>query len=330
MKLKIAIAGTGNVATRNYLPFLSRRDDVELACWNRTPEKAREAARQFGAVHCANLKDLVQWEPDAILVLTSETVRDTVATELITAGARRLYLEKPLVAQDGQAHVTTDDFHRGKTLLDLAQSRGCETAMMFNYRFFKQTIRAGEVVAARDFGEVTQITAQVHYACWSHCIDLIRVFAGEVDEIAALPGTVMRESAGIHAKDVAAVFRMENGAVGTIAGTSGMVFQHPLFELTFTFERGRIHLRDLDGDIEILDGTAGTTEVISLGRDTSRWQSYNDSFEAAVGAYLETLRAGLPPPVSGLDGLRELQFEAALKQSIQDQRPVNLDSAFPI
>jgi predicted dehydrogenase len=44
MKSKIAIAGTGNGATRNDLPFLSREDDVELVGWNRTPGKAIEAA----------------------------------------------------------------------------------------------------------------------------------------------------------------------------------------------------------------------------------------------------------------------------------------------
>ena len=125
MKLKIAIAGTGKVATQNYLPFLSRQDGIELACWNRTPDKAGEAARQSGAIQSASLEDLVRWEPDSVFVLTSETVRDTVATDLIVAGARRLYLEKPLVALAGQAHVTPDDFHRGKALRDLAQCRGC-------------------------------------------------------------------------------------------------------------------------------------------------------------------------------------------------------------
>jgi len=46
--LRIAVVGTGGVARRNYLPFLAAQSDVVLACYNRTPEKAVEAARDFG------------------------------------------------------------------------------------------------------------------------------------------------------------------------------------------------------------------------------------------------------------------------------------------
>ncbi|MES1167159.1 MAG: hypothetical protein ABUL68_04080, partial [Pseudomonadota bacterium] len=37
--LRIAVAGTGGVAQRNYLPFLAAQPYVALACWNRSPEK---------------------------------------------------------------------------------------------------------------------------------------------------------------------------------------------------------------------------------------------------------------------------------------------------
>ena len=325
------MAGVGEVARKNYLPFLASQPDVVLACWNRTADKATAAVREFGGEACPTLAALMAWRPDATLVLTAETCRHEVGTELIKLGARRLFFEKPLVAARGQAHVGEDDFFAGRTMMRLAARRGCETAMVFNYRFFEQSAAARTLARQRRFGRVIAVTAQVHYACRSHCIDLIQWFAGGIREITALGGPVLREGDRVGAaKDVTAAFITADGATGTLIGTAGMKWQHPLFELTLTFEHGRIHLRDLDGTMEILDGRRRRHETIALVRDTSRWASYDESFRQALGAYLQSLRARTAPPVPGVDGLRELQVEAALRRSIKERRPVNVAREFPL
>lgn len=330
-KLRIAVAGVGEVARKNYLPFLASQPDVELALWNRTGEKAAVAAREFGAEACPTLADLVAWRPDAVLVLTAETCRHEVGTELIKRGVRKLFFEKPLVAVRGQAHVGEDDFFAGRAMMRLAARRGCETAMVFNYRFFEQSAAARALARQRRFGRVINVTAQVHYACWSHVIDLIQWFAGDIREITALGGPVLRRGDRVGAvKDVTAAFITADGAAGTLIGTAGMKWQHPLFELTLTFEHGRIHLRDLDGPMEILDGRKQRHETVTVVRDASRWASYDESFRQALGAYLQSLRARTAPPVPGADGLRELQVEAALRRSIKERRPVNVAREFPL
>ena len=332
MSLKIAVAGTGNVAVRNYLPYLASQPDVELAYYNRTHEKAEEAAAQFGGQAFTSLAELAQWNPTTALVLTSEKGRFDTGTELINHGVNKIFFEKPLVATQGQAHVSEDDYHKGKAMLDAARERGCETAMVFNYRFFDQTMAAKRIATERKFGEVTSAIGLVHYACWSHCIDLVHHFAGSVAEITALSGAVNRSSkeVDIDAADVTAAFRMENGATGTIIGTAGIKWQHPLYELVLTFENGRLHMRDLDGNLEVLDGRAQHHETYSLVRHTSRWDQYNESFKKSLAAYLDSLRNGSTPPVPGIDGLRELQVEAALKRSIAERRPVQVQQEFPL
>ena len=330
-KLRIAVVGTGEVARKNYLPFLATQPDVTLACWNRTAEKAVQAGREFGCKVLPTLEAVAAWRPTAVLVLTAETIRHEVGTALIEIGVPRIFFEKPLVAVEGQACVSEDDFAKGRQMLRLASAKGCETAMVFNYRFFEQSIAAKEIVAARKFGRVINVTAQVHYACWSHVIDLIHWFAGGLREITALSGPIERTGDRVGAaKDVTAAFVTEDGAAGTIIGTAGMKWQHPLFELVFTFENGRLHLRDLDGTLEILDGARSLHETISYVRDSSRWANYDESFKKALGAYLNSLREGTPPRVPGVDGLRELQVEAALKRSIREKRPVNLAEEFSL
>ncbi len=100
--------------------------------------------------------------------------------------------------------------------------------------------------------------------------------------------------------------------------------------MTFNFEQGRIHIRDLDGDMEVLDHQSGRHETHAIARDRSRWQQYDDSFVKSILAYLESLRQGQPPPVPGMAGLQELQVEAAIKRSIAHKRPVDLASELPL
>ena len=44
------------------------------------------------------------------------------------------------------------DFWDGKALLEEANAAGAEVAMVFNYRFFDQTVRGRQIVDDRDLG----------------------------------------------------------------------------------------------------------------------------------------------------------------------------------
>ena len=329
--MEIAIVGTGNVARKNYLPSLLRHEDVSVTCYSRTAEKAREVAEECGARHARTLEELFEPEPDAVMVLTREEQRLEASRALLPFRPRRLFFEKPLTARQGQARVAQEDFWEGKEMLLQAKDAGAETAMVFNYRFFDQTQRARQLIEERDLGAPVNAVALVHYACWSHCIDLVLQFAGPVREISAQAGALARPCPGdVDAPDVAAAFRAGEGVAGTIVGTGGIDFGSPLFELIFSFERGRIHMRGLDEEMELLDYGSGVAEVLAPSRAASRWDKYAESFQKAVDAYLESIRQGAPPPVPGIAGLLELQFEAGLKKSIAEGRPVVLEEEFSV
>jgi predicted dehydrogenase len=331
MTIRVAIVGTGKVAVQNYLPHLVQHDDIELRFYNRTPAKALAAAEQFGGVAVGTVTELMADPPDTVLVLTRETDRYAATDALLPFGPRRLFFEKPLVAQAGQAAVTEEDFLLGRTLLQRAQAAGAETAMVFNYRFFEQTRKAQALLVERDLGAPVHFTGLVHYACWSHCIDLALTFMGPAAVVSALADPRTGPCMGSeNVRNVTVAARMKNDATGALIGTCGMDFKLPLYELTFAFERGRISMRDLDGDLELIDYRSGRHERHALPRDVSRWDQYRASFGKAVNAYLESVRTGAPPPVPGLAGLRELQFEAGIQRSIAEGAPVTLDETFPL
>jgi len=330
MSLKIGIVGTGNVCRKNYVPWLAQEENVELGYFNRTQSKADDMAEEFGGKVFDSLDALTDWGPDSVLVLTKETDRFEAAMALLDRGPKRVFFEKPLTAKAGQANVAEQDFFDGKAIMDKAAEKKCDTAMVFNYRFFDQSALAKRLVAERNFGSPVNVTGLVHYACWSHAIDLVHFFAGPIAEICAVASEKARGAGGFEAKDTTSAFRTEGGATGTIIGTSGMSFDFPLFELTFSFEGGRVHMRDLDGDLEVLDYSTKRHEVYTISRTVSRWDQYAASFKKSLVAYLESIRQGTTPPVPGEWGLRELQVEAGMKRSIAEGRPVKLSEELPL
>jgi len=346
MTLKIAIIGTGKVARQSYLPYLSSREDsgrvlpggralpVRLSYFSRTRAKAEACAKDFGGDVAGSVEELMADDPDAVLVLTDETQRYDATLPLLEYHPRRIFFEKPLLARNGQANVCEEDFFQARELLQSAHAgsaasgavAGAETAMVFNYRFFDQVERAQRIIQERGFGKLIQASLFVNYACWSHCIDLLNLFGGRAAWVAALAG----ESTYQGAVDVAGSFRLENGASGTILGTSGSSFEMSLYELHFNFENGSLHLSDLDGPLQVNDNARRYSETHALIGNYARWAQYSASFEKSLAAYLESIEKGAPPPIPGIAGLEELQFEAALRRSITERRPVDVQEEFPV
>ena len=83
-----------------------------------------------------------------------------------------------------------------------AEELSLRPAMIFNYRFLDQSILAKEIVAERDFGQVVNVTGMVHYACWSHAIDLLHFFTGPAAEICALQSAEVRGSDAFEAETI--------------------------------------------------------------------------------------------------------------------------------
>jgi predicted dehydrogenase len=326
MTLKIGIVGAGNVARQSYLPYLSSRKDVVLSYYSRSPAKAEACAKDFGGLVAGSVQELMAGDPDAVLVLTHETQRYIATLPLLDYHPRRIFFEKPLVAQDGQANVREEDFFQAREMLQRAHAIGAETAMVFNYRFFDQTLRAQQVIRDRGFGKLIQASLFVNFACWSHCIDLLHLFGGRAAWVSALAGETHYQGA----LDVAGSFRMENGASGTILGTSGSKFDFSLYELHFVFENGSLHFSDLDGPLDVFDNNRHYKEGYTLIGNYSRWTQYAASFEKSLAAYLDSIEKGGPPPVPGSAGLEELQFEAGLRRSIAQHRPVEVQDEFPL
>jgi predicted dehydrogenase len=128
---------------------------------------------------------------------------------------------------------------------------------------------------------------------------------------------------------VAVSFTFRNGGAGTIVGTAGTKTIYPFFELCLSFANGRITFRGLDGDMETARLRQERARVLRHQPPVVPLGLYNQSFGKSANAYLDAVAKGNPPPVPGLAGLRELQFEAAMRKSIRTGLPVTPDTDFP-
>ena len=328
-KMKIAVVGTGSVAMRSYLPYLSKREDVELFYNDHIPGKAEECVEQFGGTATKSFAELMSHDPDTVLVLTHETQRLAAATALIEFHPRRMFFEKPVVAKNGQAEVCEDDFFDARDLLVKLKKENIETGMNFNYRSFDQSMRLRELIASKPLGKLLQATLFVNYPCWSHCIDLLQVLGSKAKTITALTSQAVYGD-GQQSPDIAAAFELENGATGTILGTSARDFLVSLYTCILGFEGGLVQIDDLDGNLIIQPNGARYRETYTLSPSYSRWDQYADSFAKAIGAYLDSIIKNEQPPVTAMNGLEELQFEAALRRSAASKLPVNVQEEFSL
>ena len=324
-QLHLAILGTGQVARNNYLPYLSKQTGITLSYWNRDLTKATSCAHQFGGTAHATIADLMAGKPDAVLILTSEKARYELSLQAIAHKPPRIFFEKPLVAQRGQEQVSEDDFHRGREVLQAAHAAGIETAMVFNYRFFDQIATAHRLIAERNLGKAVAATAFVHPACWSHCLDLVALFLGPAVSVSALSAPNSHNIPALTVSQITA-----NGATAAIQRSPGGDLFHPAYEITLGFEHGRILLRGLDGEVELVNYRDASSERIQPGRNDSQWKHYDRSFERSLAAYVASIRANAPPPVPGRAGLEELRIEAGIARSLRTGAAVDLEAAFPL
>ena len=327
---RIAVLGTGKVAAANYLPYLCQLPDVELLLWNRTADQAGRLGDRFDAAVATTIGEVIEWDPEIAFVLTSERARLPIATQLIEAELPRVFMEKPLTARAGQANVTEQDFRDARDLLRLADERGCQTAINFNYRFFSSVIQARQEIDGGRWGSLTGITARAHYACWSHTLDLLRFFAGDVLRLSAVSGREVREGRGMSAPDLAVAFETVSGAVGTVNGTAAGPWEGPLLDISLELESARLRIWDLDGGLTVTPAGSDYVQTRGLGAGISRWDRYAQSFRSALDAYLASVAAHEPPPVGAFEGLRELQLEAAIRRSANQGTVIGLEQEFPL
>lgn len=219
-RLKFAVIGAGSMA-RRHLQVLQSLPDVEVvAASSRGAERLEKLAKDFDIPQAFrnNEQMLTSVKPDAVVVTVSAANVHDVAISCIERGVPSL-LEKP----PGLTSEQTED------LLKASQRVQGQYMVGLNRRFYSAVENAKKML--HDSGGLVSVL--VHYtediaavrasnfhppevlehwmaADAMHCVDLLRVFGGEVASVHALSSAwkaPIPDSYG-------ALIRFENGAIG--------------------------------------------------------------------------------------------------------------------
>ena len=323
MSIKVAIVGCGHIA-RQHVHGYQQVDDAEfVGMCDLLREKADAYAEEFGGRPYADVVAMLEAEqPDIVDVCTREQDRDLPVIQAVERGFTTI-AEKPIFAKYGAASppqfdVRPEDVLIARRMVEAADKGGAEFYMAYNYRFSPYAQELKGLIDAGELGEFEYVHAITRLACWAHVIDLILWLCGEVVELAACM---------CGPKDTrtrAAALRFESGAVGTLLGNEISGGQHDMLRIEYCGSEEVAVLRDIAGGLERYPHHRDQRIIVEQAHHDPR-SHFSDTFDAEIKALCDHVRDGRPTPAAtGLDGLRELEMDAAFGIAAESGEWVNL------
>lgn len=322
MTYRIGIVGCGRMGTRFHAPAFSAQPDCQIvACTSRTGEKAEALARTYDAQAYSDVSEmLAKATPDIVVITTSDSAHLEPLAAALAAGVH-VFIEKPLHASRGQEWVSWDDYEAAARVMRGWDRARSVVGMNFNYRTMPHFRQLKTDVSSGELGTVKLVDAVAHLNCWSHTIDLLRWWCGEVREVFAYWDVDAEELRRVVS------LRFADASVGSLIGAS-YDFRDELVRVDVQGTKARAIVAGLNGSYERRPEDQSAPDTVWPRKDFGG-DNFAPSFRASIDAYCEALRRGERPPVDGDDALAELAIEAAIHRSATTGATVKVPFAAP-
>ena len=245
MSLKVAMLGAGPIGMNHHGPAFAATEDVEVvACCEWDEERGKAMAEKFDIPLYKELSDmLAKEEIDCVDVATNEKLRPPPIIECFAAG-KHVYTEKPLAGALGQYNVKGTDLDAAREMVDAWRASGKQFGINFNYHHAPHAKAMKAAIEEGRLGEPVAINVYAHLDCWSHVIDLMRWFNGDVEELTGYM------TPGDDPVPRAAVLKFENGTLGTLTGVLNNR-AHTILKIEYLGKAGRLVIHDLTGECQL-------------------------------------------------------------------------------
>ena len=291
-------------------------------------ENAAKVAAQLGAQASTSLEDVLS-QPDvqAVLITTpAGTHADTI--EAAARAGKAIFSEKPLAK-------TLED---GVRAVKAVKAAGVPNQVGFQRRYDPACVAAKAKIDAGDLGKLEGFRAvgrdpeppPTEYLVGAggllvdmggHDLDLARFLVGEVAEVRAIGGALVKpELADQGEHDTAvAILRFENGALGTLEVGLRTAYGYDI-RTEVLGEKGRLHIeRDKQPDLSVYD---------AAGVHHDRPRHFSERFPEAYAAEIRAFAAGvlegraLTPGVH--DALHSLRLGLAAQHALVSGQTVQV------
>lgn len=334
MEINVAIAGIGAAAEMHARAYTEIKDVDLVAGSCRTESKGEAFADDFDCEWYSDTETMLNAENiDAVSVCTPSGTHADVVTEVAQTGAHVL-CEKPL-------DVYAD---RMDAMIEACTDAGVTLAGVFQKRFDPAARRAKEAIDGGTLGDLVLADTQVKWfrpqqyydstewrgtrdmdggvmlAQAIHLIDRLLWFAGGVDEVWAATDSVDRT---LQCEDTAALaLRFENGALGTIEGTTAVKGGQTATEINGT--SGSLTVDD--SGLSHFEVGAGEESQYRAETDTRVVETddieWGDNHGAMVRDFVDAIRESRDPAVTGREARRAVDLILAAYAATERGEPV--------
>lgn len=339
IKLRVALIGTGMVAGAHAQSLVDLSDRIEVSgVYSRTPEKREAFAAEYGfATHSSIGEIAAAPDVDAAIVLTPPNQRLELV-EMLAGAGKHILLEKPVERESVAA----------ENIVRICEDAGVVLGVVFQHRFREASKALIKLIDEGALGAMA--TVRVNVPWWReqayydepgrgtyerdgggvlisqaiHTLDLMLRLTGSVNEVQAIAATTSLHQ--LEAEDfVAGGLRFSNGAVGALMATTA-AYPGDAESITADFDSASAHLQSgvltvtwRDGRVETFGETATTGGGADPMAFTHEWH------RDVIADFVDAVRVGRPPCVSGREALNVHRLIDALVSSSREKRAVSLE-----
>lgn len=342
--IRVGLVGCGAISMQ-HLEAISALPGLSLAAVaSASEDRARTVGERWGVPWTTRLEELLERDDvDAVTISTPSGLHPAQALAALRSG-RHVVVEKPIAMSVAEADaVVREGRERSLTVATISQRR------------FEPAVRAlHAALEAGSLGRISLIIAeglyhrpQAYYdsAAWRgtraldggvlmnqaiHVIDLVRWMGGPV---ASVSGHVATLGHRMEAEDTASVsLRFAGGALGEIVATTCATPEFPV-ELRVYGDRGHARLAGetvVEWDVpgvpapDVATPEAEAVEVHPGVGATQTWGTNAIGYLRQYADFVEAVRTGRPPAVTGEDGRNAVEIITAAYEADRAGRAVVL------
>ena len=311
--IRVGVVGAGTMGYHHARVYREMLDATLVGVVDVDDERAQEVADEFDT-RVMDRESLFS-SVDAVSIAVPTEYHYHVAREAIDAGTSVL-VEKPFV----------DRISRGRELVSQARERGVVLQVGHIERFNPAVSVLGDVIAEE---EVIAIDAQRLGPPPDREITDSPVMDLMIHDIDVLCSLVPHDVVGVssaRARDaprVTAILEFENGVVGTL--TASRITQQKVRTLSVTARECRINLDYIAQSVRIHRRSV-PEHVVTEGDVRYRHESLieqptvknGEPLKAELRSFVESVRTGTPPAVSGEDGIRAIELAQRVEEALEE------------
>ena len=282
-------------------------------------ERARERADMYGVPFYLDAEEMLDKEEiDIVDVPVRETDRFDAVMKCLERD-KHVYTEKPLGGEEGQLKIRLTDIPKVRAMVDEWQKHDVQFGVCFtthgdnNVRWAKQLIHSG------DYGNPMVVSARCARGTWTHLVDMFRYLGGEVDEVFAHGDEDWRSKT--------VTVRFENGAIGTLMTCITLPLQ---YEIKWIGEKGEVQIGSFYGGPGSGRARFSTGQALPpMTEDRVLTRMSGGGREQHRADFVESIKEHRPFVADGWAGLRHMEIDAAISESLVTHHPVKVERYKP-